>query len=44
MLVFYQALFLRERYGRDVLGRAAVTGNRDPLTAFAVVPGLPARL
>lgn len=39
MLVFYQALFLRERYGRDVLGRAAVTGNRDPLTALLSYQG-----
>ena len=39
MLVFYRALFLRERYGRDVLGRAAVTGNRDPLTALLSYQG-----
>lgn len=39
MLVFYQALFLRERYGRDVLGRAAVTANRDPLTALLSYQG-----
>ena len=39
LLVFYHALFLRERYGRDVLGRAAVTGNRDPLTALLSYQG-----
>lgn len=39
LLVFYHALFLRERYGRDVLGRAAVAGNRDPLTALLSYQG-----
>ena len=34
LLVFYHALLLSERYGRDVLGRAAVAANRDPLTAL----------
>jgi len=39
MLAFYQALFLRERYGRDVLGRAAIAANRDPLTALLSLQG-----
>ncbi|HEY8710253.1 MAG TPA: 7TM-DISM domain-containing protein [Burkholderiaceae bacterium] len=34
LLLFRQALLLRDRYGRDVLGRAAVSANRDPLTAL----------
>lgn len=34
MLLYYQALFARERYGRDVLGRAAIAASRDPLTAL----------
>jgi GGDEF domain-containing protein len=32
--------FLRERYGRDVLGRAAISANRDPLTAVLSYSGL----
>ncbi|MEP6789846.1 MAG: 7TM diverse intracellular signaling domain-containing protein [Ramlibacter sp.] len=39
MLLFYQALFFRERYGRDVLGRAAIAANRDPLTALLSYQG-----
>lgn len=39
LLLFRQALLLRERYGRDVLGRAAVSANRDPLTALLSYPG-----
>lgn len=40
MLLYYQALFSRERYGRDVLGRAAIAANRDPLTALLSQQGL----
>jgi GGDEF domain-containing protein len=32
--------FLRERHGRDVLGRAALSANRDPLTAVLSYSGL----
>ncbi|MCW5648828.1 MAG: hypothetical protein KIS62_03700 [Ramlibacter sp.] len=39
MLLYYQALFARERYGRDVLGRAAVAASRDPLTALLSYQG-----
>lgn len=39
LLVFHQALLLRERYGRDVLGRAAVAASRDPLTALLSYQG-----
>lgn len=38
-LLFRQALFARERYGRDVLGRAAIAANRDPLTALLSYQG-----
>ncbi len=38
-LLFRQALFARERYGRDVLGRAAVAASRDPLTALLSYQG-----
>nr|WP_255429435.1 7TM-DISM domain-containing protein [Ramlibacter albus] len=34
LLFIRQALMLRDRYGRDVLGRAATAANRDPLTAL----------
>jgi GGDEF domain-containing protein len=34
LLLIRQALIARERHGRDVLGRAAVSANRDPLTAL----------
>jgi GGDEF domain-containing protein len=40
VLVFRYMLFIRERYGRDVLGRAAVGANRDPLTALLSYSGL----
>ncbi|MBI2771466.1 MAG: hypothetical protein HYX47_17710 [Burkholderiales bacterium] len=43
MLLVRQALFARERYGRDVLGRAAVSANRDPLTALLSYPGFQLR-
>ncbi|MBI5277324.1 MAG: diguanylate cyclase [Burkholderiales bacterium] len=33
-------LFRRERYGRDVLGRAAIAANRDPLTALLSYGGM----
>lgn len=39
MLLYHQALFVRERYGRDVLGRAAVAASRDPLTALLSFQG-----
>lgn len=39
LLLFRQALILRDRYGRDVLGRAAVSANRDPLTALLSYSG-----
>jgi len=39
VLVFRYMLFTRERYGRDVLGRAAVGANRDPLTALLSYSG-----
>jgi GGDEF domain-containing protein len=39
VLVFRYTLFIRERYGRDVLGRAAVGANRDPLTALLSYSG-----
>jgi GGDEF domain-containing protein len=39
VLVFRYMLFMRERYGRDVLGRAAVGANRDPLTALLSYSG-----
>lgn len=39
VLVFRYMLFIRERYGRDVLGRAAVGANRDPLTALLSYSG-----
>lgn len=39
MLLFSQALFARERYGRDVLGRAAIAASRDPLTALLSYQG-----
>lgn len=39
LLVFLQALQLSERYGRDVLGRAAVAASRDPLTALLSYQG-----
>lgn len=38
-LLFRQALFARERYGRDVLGRAALAASRDPLTALLSYQG-----
>ena len=38
-LLFRNALFLRERNGRDVLGRAALSANRDPLTALLSYDG-----
>jgi hypothetical protein len=34
LLLMRHVLHLRERYGRDVLSRAAVSANRDPLTAL----------
>lgn len=34
LMLLRQALLLQERYGRDVLSRAAISGNRDPLTAL----------
>jgi len=34
MLLLRQAQVLRERYGRDVLSRAAISASRDPLTAL----------
>ncbi|MDB5875550.1 MAG: diguanylate cyclase [Ramlibacter sp.] len=39
VLLIRHALFSRERYGRDVLGRAAVSANRDPLTALLSYSG-----
>jgi GGDEF domain-containing protein len=39
VLVFRYMLFIRERHGRDVLGRAAVGANRDPLTALLSYSG-----
>ena len=39
VLLVRHALFSRERYGRDVLGRAAVSANRDPLTALLSYSG-----
>lgn len=39
LLLLRQALFSRERYGRDVLGRAAISANRDPLTALLSYSG-----
>lgn len=39
VLVFRYMLFMRERHGRDVLGRAAIGANRDPLTALLSYPG-----
>jgi GGDEF domain-containing protein len=33
-------LYLRERYGRDVLGRAAISASRDPLTALLSYHGM----
>ena len=39
LLLIRQALIARERYGRDVLGRAAVSANRDPLTALLSYSG-----
>lgn len=39
LLLIRQALIERDRYGRDVLGRAAVSANRDPLTALLSWPG-----
>ena len=39
-LLFRHALLLRERNGRDVLGRAALSVNRDPLTALLSYDGL----
>jgi GGDEF domain-containing protein len=39
VLVFRYMLFMRERYGRDVLGRAAIGVDRDPLTALLSYPG-----
>ncbi|HVZ46860.1 MAG TPA: 7TM-DISM domain-containing protein [Ramlibacter sp.] len=38
--VLRHGVFIRERYGRDVLGRAAIAANRDPLTALLSYPGL----
>lgn len=38
--VLRHALYRRERYGRDVLGRAALSVNRDPLTALLSYPGM----
>ena len=46
MLLFAGALlmrhtqFVRARYGRDVMGRAALSANRDPLTATLSYSGL----
>ena len=39
VLVFRYMLFTRERHGRDVLGRAAIGANRDPLTALLSYSG-----
>jgi GGDEF domain-containing protein len=38
--ILRHTLFRRERYGRDVLGRAAIAANRDPLTALLSYVGL----
>src|SRR6185295_13599702 len=38
--VLRHGLFLRERYGRDVLGRAAISATRDPLTALLSYTGM----
>ncbi|ROZ75836.1 7TM diverse intracellular signaling domain-containing protein [Ramlibacter sp. WS9] len=39
VLSIRHAIFLRERYGQDVLARAAVSANRDPLTALLSYSG-----
>lgn len=39
LLVVRHGLFLRERHGRDVLGRAAISAHRDPLTALLSYTG-----
>jgi GGDEF domain-containing protein len=39
LLLFRQAQVARERHGRDVLSRAAVSMNRDPLTALLSLAG-----
>lgn len=38
--VLRHTLYQRERYGRDVLGRAALSIRRDPLTALLSYPGM----
>lgn len=40
VLLLRHAIYLRERYGRDVLGRAAIGATRDPLTALLSATGL----
>lgn len=40
VLLLRHAVFARERYGRDVLGRAAISAHRDPLTALLSFTGL----
>jgi GGDEF domain-containing protein len=39
LLLFRQAVLARDRYGRDVLGRAMISAHRDPLTALLSYPG-----
>jgi len=39
LLLFRQALIGRDRHGRDVLGRDAVSAHRDPLTALLSAAG-----
>jgi GGDEF domain-containing protein len=39
LLLMRHALFCRERYGRDVMGRAAISAHRDPLTALLSYSG-----
>lgn len=39
VLILRSAVFLHERYGRDVLGRAAIEARRDPLTALLSYSG-----
>jgi GGDEF domain-containing protein len=39
LLLMRHALFSRERYGRDVVGRAAISAHRDPLTALLSYSG-----
>lgn len=39
LLLFRQALVSRDRHGRDVLGRDAISAHRDPLTALLSAAG-----